>query len=206
MSIQPTICASRGRGDGWGQRIEIGGGMANAMTSVQKDNIVLLPRILRHYRTDEEKQRRHLHGDSGAKFQSKAIGPAGDQVSNTITTILKDNLLMEKKGITITRDNAEQYGYPIKDDGVIFSHEGKILVYQDGVIFQVRIRKLTPTECFRLMDVDEENIKKIQDAGISKTQQYKMAGNSIVVNVLTKIFHKLFIDRSNESRQLSIFD
>lgn len=64
-----------------------------------------------------------------------------------------------------------------------------------GVVQNYRIRKLTPRECFRLMGVSEENIDKIQNAGISKTQQYKMAGNSIVVDVLYYIFKKLFIDK-----------
>lgn len=57
-----------------------------------------------------------------------------------------------------------------------------------------RIRKLTERECFRLMDVSESDIDKIQAAGISRTQQYKLAGNSIVVAVLVAIFNKLFID------------
>lgn len=55
-----------------------------------------------------------------------------------------------------------------------------------------RIRKLTPRECFRLMSVTEDNIDKIQAAGISNTRQYKLAGNSIDVNVLKAIFRQLF--------------
>ena len=55
-----------------------------------------------------------------------------------------------------------------------------------------RIRKLTPRECFRLMGVNDEDINKINEAGISESQQYKMAGNSIVVNVLEGIFTQLF--------------
>lgn len=47
-----------------------------------------------------------------------------------------------------------------------------------------RIRKLTPKECLRLMGVRDEDIQKMQDAGISDSQLYKMAGNSIVVPVL----------------------
>ena len=69
-----------------------------------------------------------------------------------------------------------------------------------------RIRKLTARECFRLMNVDEVNIDKIQAAGISETQQYKMAGNSIVVNVLAEIFRKLFVDEApEEGQQLLLF-
>ena len=57
-----------------------------------------------------------------------------------------------------------------------------------------RIRKLTPRECFRLMGMSDDDIDKIQAAGISNTQQYKMAGNSIVVNVLEAIFKNLFME------------
>ena len=70
---------------------------------------------------------------------------------------------------------------------------------------QFRIRKLTPRECFRLMGVSEENIDKIQAAGISNSQQYKMAGNSIVVDTLYHIFKKMFIDKESEQEQLTLF-
>ena len=56
-----------------------------------------------------------------------------------------------------------------------------------------RIRKLTPRECFRLMGMKDDDIDKIQEAGISNTQQYKMAGNSICIPVLEYIFKYLFI-------------
>nr|DAN57881.1 MAG TPA: Cytosine specific methyltransferase [Caudoviricetes sp.] len=55
-----------------------------------------------------------------------------------------------------------------------------------------KLRRLTPRECFRLMGVSEQDIDAIQAAGISDSQQYKMAGNSIVVGVLAKIFQQLF--------------
>lgn len=69
----------------------------------------------------------------------------------------------------------------------------KILVSQSTE--HLRIRKLTPRECFRLMGMNDKDIDKIQQAGISNTQQYKMAGNSIVVNVLEAIFRNLFIKK-----------
>ena len=75
--------------------------------------------------------------------------------SNTITTVQKDNYVVESS---------------------------------------FRIRKLTPRECFRLMGMKDDDIDKIQEAGISNTQQYKMAGNSIVVNVLEAIFKNLFME------------
>ena len=65
-----------------------------------------------------------------------------------------------------------------------------------------RIRKLTPRECFRLMDVDENVIDIIQAAGISNSQQYKLAGNSIVVACLEKIFEQMFFPQYTNSRTL----
>ena len=61
-----------------------------------------------------------------------------------------------------------------------------------------RIRKLTPRECFRLMGVDDADIDKIQEAGISNSGQYKLAGNSIVVDVLFHLFRKMFIEPEQE--------
>ena len=66
-----------------------------------------------------------------------------------------------------------------------------------------RIRKLTERECFRLMDVPEEYIDRIQAAGISRSQQYKMAGNSIVVSCMYHIWRKLWID--TEIKTLTLF-
>lgn len=69
-----------------------------------------------------------------------------------------------------------------------------------------RIRRLTPKECFRLMDVDDENIDKIQKTGISDTQQYKLAGNSIVVSCMERIFRNLLYgSEPQEGEQLTLF-
>lgn len=58
----------------------------------------------------------------------------------------------------------------------------------------LRIRKLTPKECWRLMGFDDEDFEKAEKVN-SNTQLYKQAGNSIVVNVLEAIFKELFNNR-----------
>lgn len=70
-----------------------------------------------------------------------------------------------------------------------------------------RIRKLTERECFRLMGVDDEDIDKIQQSNLCRTSQYKIAGNSIVVDVLYYIFKNLFIEKQEFRTpvQLSLF-
>lgn len=57
-----------------------------------------------------------------------------------------------------------------------------------------KIRKLTPKECWRLMGFSDEDFQKASNTGLSNTQLYKQAGNSIVVDVLEKIFRNLFLD------------
>lgn len=81
-----------------------------------------------------------------------------------------------------------------------------------------RIRKLTPREAFRLMDVREENIDKLMQTHINKkgeeeqvisnSQLYKMAGNSICVNPMYLTFRNVFFPTQKtfeEGEQLSLF-
>lgn len=61
----------------------------------------------------------------------------------------------------------------------------------EKIITDLRIRKLTPLECYRLMGFDDEDFYKAEKVN-SNTQLYKQAGNSICVSVLEEIFKKLF--------------
>lgn len=75
-------------------------------------------------------------------------------------------------------------------------------------INNLRIRRLTPKECWRLMgfdDSDFENAAKVN----SNTQLYKQAGNSIVVNVLEAILTNLLLNTNVQDTpkgQTTIFD
>lgn len=68
------------------------------------------------------------------------------------------------------------------DDNFIVDNEGKV-------------RKLTPKECWRLMGFEDADFEK---AGVSDSQLYKQAGNSIVVNVLEAIFSEMIKEKKNE--------
>ena len=56
---------------------------------------------------------------------------------------------------------------------------------------ELRIRKLTPLEYWRLMGFDDSDFQKVKASGMSNTQLYKQAGNSIVVNVAEALFKEL---------------
>ena len=62
-----------------------------------------------------------------------------------------------------------------------------------------KVRKLTPLECWRLMSFSDEDFYKAKNIGISNSQLYKQAGNSIVVKVLEGIFENLFLNKSKEN-------
>ena len=77
-----------------------------------------------------------------------------------------------------------------------------------GVLMEnMRIRKLTPRECWRLMGFDDLDYEKASKVN-SNTQLYKQAGNSIVVNVLEAILKNLLLEKSCEvpKGQTTIFD
>lgn len=68
-------------------------------------------------------------------------------------------------------------------------NHGKVMGIVDKT--QLRIRKLTPKECFKLMGVKPSDYEKMT---ISKSQKYKQAGNSIVTTCLMAIYSQLFVD------------
>ena len=98
--------------------------------------------------------------------------------SNTITTVQKDNMVAEPNSIGTVTINNKSY----------------------------RIRKLTPKECWRLMDYSDEDFEKAKAMGTSAQSLYKQAGNGIVVACLEGIYDKLFVHTDlTEPKQLSLF-
>ena len=65
------------------------------------------------------------------------------------------------------------------------------VITEDSNMENIRIRKLTPRECWRLMGFNDEDFNKARAVN-SDTQLYKQAGNSIVVNVLEAIMSNMF--------------
>lgn len=86
------------------------------------------------------------------------------------------------------RADSSTVGTLTRNCGADLKRNGQgIISYEQSL----RIRKLTPKECFRLMGFDDADFEKAEAVN-SNTQLYKQAGNSIVVDVLMAIFSKLF--------------
>lgn len=136
---------------------------------------------------------------AGAPTEQR-LEPNMDGVSNTLTTVQKDNYLLEPKKILqpVVIGSTQQHA-AVKNDGICTclteamgaggGHIPMITDNQKNDCCGYRIRKLTPLECFRLMGFSDEEFYRIK--GVSNTQLYKMAGNSIVVDVVERIFNNL---------------
>lgn len=208
----PDNPSERGKSNGnYKQRLEINkNGTTNTLTSVQKDNLVVESQVLTPKRTEYGKAVRkqyEAHDIKMSRHDMTTMTPRTDGVCNTLTSVQKDNLVAEP--MCSVHPNSHKFEFnpetsikPISPALRATDYKAPYCVYEP----QVRIRKLTPRECFRLMDVSEEDIDKIQASGVSNSQQYKMAGNSIVVSCLFHIFRTLFIEKENPDLQMTIFD
>ena len=78
---------------------------------------------------------------------------------------------------------------------------GNVPIFQNNL----RIRKLTPKEVWRLMGFDDADFEKAAKVN-SNTQLYKQAGNSIVVNVLEAILNNLLLDDNEDVIKLESGD
>ena len=115
--------------------------------------------------------------------------------SNCLTSAQKDNLVLEKPNQLGFMDNGtgQHQSNTVYDEKALCHNITTVNgggTQQIKVATQDRIRKLTPKECWRLMDFSDEDFEKAEKVN-SNTQLYKQAGNSIVVNVLVAILGQL---------------
>lgn len=179
-------------------RTELWGGVTNTISTILKDNWLILPAVLATRRTEFGKAIRKQYDNHQVHLKRQDMRewvPKVDGISNTITSVTKDNVLMEQKTVIDKKEcKKRKHGLPAEMlhlDNLPEELKGK----------KVYIRKLTPRECYRLMDVSEENIDKLMlpkdkkgKPIISNSGHYKLAGNSIVVSCMTAMFRNLILD------------
>lgn len=175
-----VACASRGRnpenpsdrttGAPTEQRLEVNQtGCSNTLTSVQKDNYVIqVGNIVNTGNWDNPQ--------AGRVYSTDGISPT----LNTMQGGQREPKILDEQNGYIRKDGCAG---TLTTDGSSPKHNNRVI--ENGY----RIRKLTPLECWRLMGVKDEQFNKLHD--ISNSQLYKLAGNSIVVDVLMGIFRSL---------------
>lgn len=224
----PENPSDRTSGSPTEQRLEINySGCTNTLTSVQKDNYVVEPFIaddtqgfddVRYYDNYSPTLRSER---SGLKvFEPKVI-----QVGNIVSAGNWNNpqigRVYSPEGCIPTLNTCGGGSHEPKiitiGNYMPSNHSASKIISPDGItptvmenhgtvtatVQNYRIRKLTPRECWRLMGVKDEQYNKLHD--ISNSQLYKLAGNSIVVDVLEAIFRNLFSpEKKEKEKQLSL--
>lgn len=222
-AILPVVGAMRGRnpedpsdrtaGVPTEQRLEINEkGLCNALTTVQKDNLVIeedkqdyvsrrynefieekgyVPEMFVAYNKTEIK-------DVAPTLTGQCSSPSGSSAVLKLETPVKVNVATKQGYEEASPGDYVNITYPGSKTkrGRVGNGVAHTLTCGDGnavITENVRIRKLTPRECLRLMGWKDEQIDKIVAAKISGTQQYRQAGNGIVVQVLESIFKALFL-------------
>lgn len=192
-----VIVASRGRnpdnpsdrkqGIELEQRLEPNSeGICNTLTSVQKDNLVLEPKVV------------------------QAVGDRGNHsysVKDTAFTIpanpMSDRGQMVLEPKLVGGLGEKDWGKQWRQGNRVYDSEAIAMALQaqpvgnaggNSYLYKTdyRIRKLTPKECAKLMKFSDEDANKMLEVN-SNTQVYKQCGNSIVVSVLEAIFCQMNI-------------
>jgi len=126
-------------------------------------------------------------------------GRVGDKVAQTLTTSCNQGVAISNEDdgkIINPLKGKTQYGWHFEQG--VYDENGITRTVKAGggsgnnpkLLKDFRIRKLTPRECFRLMDFPDSFIWNVSDS-----QAYKQAGNSIVVSVLEKLIKKILCKR-----------
>lgn len=185
-------------------------GLCNTLTSVQKDNLVLEKQVVA---IDE--QNKCIRTDTFGTLTTDGSSPkhnnrVGEIKKIKIRQATKQGFIeceiggvccLEYPTSTLRRARTIENGQ-ISPTITTESIPNRIelgnpdfynFLYEiDGEIYLIRIRKLIPLECWRLMGFTDEDFKKAEKVN-SNTQLYKQAGNSIVCDCLEAIFSQMNI-------------
>lgn len=193
---------------------------------------VQLPAVLKSERNEYGKEIRksyEKHTMSEKIAAMKQIVPREDGLTNTLTTVQKDNLVIEngffrqaletaEKGNAECGDVIDAFNGKVNKSGVsptiTTRPEGKktaiLPVVEDNSMSEEKskkpgyaIRKLTEKECWRLMGFTDRDFNKAAGQN-SATQLYRQAGNSIVKQVLMALFLQLGIQGKKKWNEMSV--
>ncbi len=142
------------------------------------------------------------------------IEPRADEKTNTLTTVQKDNLVL-------TIPEATEKGYCEIEAGECVDLEninsktrrGRKMEEKSNTLMasttqfhkyegDLKIRRLTPKECFRLQTVPERHIETLLNSGVSNSQLYKMCGNGWTIDVIAHFFKEV---NNVDAQQQSLF-
>lgn len=137
-----------------------------------------------------------IHGKNPDNPKSRKSGLPTKQMieintsgcSNALTTVQKDNCVIYQLPRGKNKGGEKEVCPTITSNSF---QQNNFIAADIKYINNLKVRKLTPLECWRLMGFTDEDFCRAEKVN-SNNQLYKQAGNSIVVNVLEEIFKTLF--------------
>lgn len=199
----PDNLSDRTVGSPTEQRLEPNSqGLCNTLTSVQKDNLVM-EKVLGVTLFESD-------GFGGRKVNKEELSPTirAEKVCAGALETVKIKQATSQGYIECEVGGVADLSFPdsstrrgrVQEKGqaspTLMAGEQDICRIEP----QYRIRKITPLECWRLMDFKDEDFEKAAQVN-SNTQLYKQAGNSIVRNVLVAILGQMIPGKENIYRQ-----
>ena len=171
-----------------GRRFKENGDEMFTITAQDRHGIAI--GILRKVRTEYGKSIRKKYESGEIKISRHkfiAYEIREDGISNTISTVTKDNMITVFAGLS-----KKENGMYIEMPGGFYAY----CVWHEKYQCYIAIRKLTPKECFRLQGWTDDYFEKAKFVN-SDSQLYKQAGNGVTVNVVRAIGDKMTIMRND---------
>ena len=204
----PTNPSDRTPGIELEQTLEVNqNGTSNCLTSVQKDNLVM-EKVKIKQATKQGYIECEVGGVADFSYPDSETrrGRVQDN-GNTCPTLTAESQdicrieMLEKPVLLGGVGEENEFGTQYRQGNRVYSSNAVAMCLNsqpvgntggNSYLYNVnyRIRKLTPRECWRLMDFSDEDFEKAAEVN-SNTQLYKQAGNSIVKNVLIAIFGQM---------------
>ena len=179
-------------------------GVTNTLSTVQKDNYICVAMRGRNPTNPSDRT-------PGIELeQTLEVNQNG--TTNCLTSVQKDNLVLEKPVLLGGVGEENEFGTQYRQGNRVYSSNAVAMCLNsqpvgntggNSYLYNVnyRIRKLTPRECWRLMDFADEDFEKAAEVN-SNTQLYKQAGNSIIRNVLVAILGQLIEGKEDAYRKV----
>ena len=178
-------------------------GVTNTLSTVQKDNYICVAMRGRNPTNPSDRT-------PGIELeQTLEVNQNG--TTNCLTSVQKDNLVLENPVLLGGVGEENEFGTQYRQGNRVYSSNAVAMCLNsqpvgntggNSYLYNVnyRIRKLTPRECWRLMDFSDEDFEKAAQVN-SNTQLYKQAGNSIIRNVLVAILGQMIPGKEDVYKQ-----
>lgn len=204
----PVLTPDRAEKRQNGRRFKDDGEPMFTLTSQDRHGVAIDPLgVLRNVRTEYGKEIRKDYEDGKidiSRHDFLASEVREDGITNTLSTVQKDNQLAVKVSVATKQGYAEcRVGKEIANtldtscnQGIFVKVSDELIVYAvwyEKYQCYIAIRKLTPKECFRLQGWSDDYFEKAQFVNFD-SQLYKQAGNGVTVTVVEAMARKMNVN------------